>query len=77
MSDEKKYSQLTLPNLNSIVILAKLNFREANILFGEPDDVTYGEFIELFEKLLFELDERECARDLVRKYRITEENTKQ
>ncbi len=71
-NNNERYVQMTLPNLYSIVLLKKLNFREAEILFGEPGDVTYSEFISLFEKLLFELDEREQARNLVNKYKIFE-----
>ncbi|MBQ6520576.1 MAG: hypothetical protein IJI14_17845 [Anaerolineaceae bacterium] len=72
----ERYAHLSLPDLYSIVLLKKLSFREAEILFGEPGDVTYSEFINLFEKLLFELDEREHARDLVKKYKVFEAGIK-
>ena len=70
----KEYAQLTLPNLYALAMLNKLSFREANILFGTPGDVTYGEFKSLFEKLYFELGEVEYAKDLVKKYDIFGEN---
>ena len=70
---KEKYAQLSLPNLYAMFLLKKLTFREAEILFGQPGNVTYNEFISLFEKLLFELDEREYASDLVKKYKIFED----
>lgn len=71
-NNNERYVQMTLPNLYAMFLLKKLTFREAEILFGQPGDVTYNEFINLFEKLYFELDESEYARDLVKKYKIFE-----